>query len=234
MSSSTPVQSSRPFIEAYFENCWLPYAVLAFFWAVFYRKLLTGASWIFDDFAHQFFPTKSFMAISLSQGIIPYWNPYSFGGTPFFADPQIGVLYPLNTVLALFVSGGRLPPLCLQISIVFHALLMSVFTYLLGRHLKLSRCSALLMSVLFSYSSYMVIHLIHQALFEAVAWFPLIVLCWMLFVKTGNYLHLSLAVLSMALSILCGYPQVVFYNYLFIGSYVIAVISRKLWAKDWR
>ena len=41
---------------------------------------------------------------ALAAGSVPLWNPHERGGYPFLADPQTGVLYPLNWIV--YVAGS--------------------------------------------------------------------------------------------------------------------------------
>ena len=40
------------------------------------------------DGALQFLPWRDFMLDSFHRGVMPLWNPYSFGGAPFLANSQ--------------------------------------------------------------------------------------------------------------------------------------------------
>lgn len=53
------------------------------------------------------YPWQVFMNRELRAGRFPLWNPYSFGGAPFFANGQSGVLYPPRLALAYTVPPAR-------------------------------------------------------------------------------------------------------------------------------
>src|SRR5213080_1077586 len=55
------------------------------------------------DVTTQMYPWKHFTVEALQQGQIPFWNPYSFGGTSHLANYQSAVLSPLN-LLFFFMS----------------------------------------------------------------------------------------------------------------------------------
>src|SRR3989344_2690923 len=55
-----------------------------------------------DDQIRLFYPERTFANEMLGKGIIPLWNPYNFSGTPFLADLQSAIFYPLN-ILYFFV-----------------------------------------------------------------------------------------------------------------------------------
>lgn len=218
--------------KSIFDNQYVPYVIIFIFWLIFFRELITGASWLFDDFAHQYFPGKTLLAVSLSKGEFPFWNPYTFAGMPFFADIQIAILYPFNFLLSLFVNGERLAPIWLQLSIIIHYLLLSVFTYLLGRKLKMNNFAATIFSLAFTYSSYMIIHMIHQPLIEAVVWLPLTFLLWLKFLDDKKYIWIFPGILSIVLTILAGYPQVAFFNYFFLAMFTLFIFISKIREKN--
>ena len=131
---------------SFLEKKQIPYIILILFWIIFFRELITGAAFLFDDFAHQYYPTKTFLAVALSKGVFPFWNPYTFSGTPFFAQIDIATLYPFIYMMKYFVSGEHLPALVLQLSIIIHYLFMSIFCYWLGKQWKFSNVAALAFS----------------------------------------------------------------------------------------
>ncbi len=92
----------------------LPAAILLAVTAVFYWPVLICKGWLWNDFLDQNFVYRLFAAVSLKQGVIPFWNPYVFSGMPFFADVQAAVLYPLNLALTLFASHDWLNPVLVE------------------------------------------------------------------------------------------------------------------------
>ena len=216
------------------ENNWISLAILFVFWVIFFRQMITGAAFIGDDFIEQYFPGKTLSAVSLSKGFIPFWNPFAFSGMPFFADLQVAIFYPFNYVLSFFVSGEHLSPLALQLSIILHYLMCSVFCFYIGKHFKLTNTASVIFALMFTYSSYMIIHMIHQPLIEAVIWLPIVFLMWLKFIDTGKYIFIFIGTILMTFSVLAGYPQAAFYNYLFISVYVLIIFISKIREKDFK
>ena len=210
-------------LKSIFNNDYILLGILFVFWIFFFRELLTGSAYLFDDFIEQYYPGKFMSSVMLSKGIIPFWNPFVFSGMPFLADLQIAVFYPFNFVLTLFVKNDKLSALAIQNSIIIHYLLTSVFTFYLAKHFKLSGLFSLLFALMFTYSSYMMVHMIHMPLVEAATWFPLFFLLWLRFIETNKYYYTLLAGIVMAICILAGYPQVPFFNFFFIGVYSLFV-----------
>jgi hypothetical protein len=224
-------QKEKP-AENIFDKDWICLSLLVIFWVIFFRQLLTGSAFLFDDFIEQYYPGKLMASVSLKSGIFPFWNPFVFSGMPFFADLQIAVLYPFNLLLTLFTNGDKLSPLPIQFTIVLHYLLCSVFTFYLGKQFKLSNIFSVLFALLFTYSSYMIIHIIHMPLIEAAVWFPLILLLWLKFTETKKYFYAISAGIIMTVCILAGYPQVPFFNYFFIAIFAAVTVYRKYMEKD--
>lgn len=218
----------------YFTNDWFNILLLALFWLVLFRELITGSAWLHDDFPYVYYPGKFLAAVSLSDGIFPFWNPYSFSGMPFFADPQIAILYPFNYIFRFFVSDSYLSPLVVQNFIVLHYLLLSLFCYFLGKELKFSKFVSLIFSLLFTYSSYMIIHMIHMNLIETVVWLPLLMLLVLKFINEGKYFYIICAGLIMSVSVLAGYPQCFFYNYIFLSVVFLYYFYKTIRRKDFK
>src|SRR3990167_8418215 len=54
------------------------------------------------DLITQFYFWKVYLAENLRQGIIPFWNPYNFSGTPFLAHPAVAAFYPATLLYLIF------------------------------------------------------------------------------------------------------------------------------------
>src|SRR5262249_27024871 len=48
------------------------------------------------DLITTFYPFRSFVSQAVAAGTLPLWNPYLLGGTPFLANSQSSLFYPLN------------------------------------------------------------------------------------------------------------------------------------------
>lgn len=84
----------------------------------------------------------------LAYGQLPLWNPYSNGGTPHLAHPEVGI-FSVQTLLELLlgvVVGDK-------VSIILHLFVGLAGGYHLGRHLRMGRPAALLTAALFMLSS---------------------------------------------------------------------------------
>src|SRR5262245_27250641 len=69
--------------------------------------LLAASRWIVTDTVvpwdskNQFYAFFRFLASSIHDGVLPFWNPYHYGGHPSVADPQSLIFAPLFVLWAL-------------------------------------------------------------------------------------------------------------------------------------
>lgn len=174
---------------------WHCLVILAALAAVFFRNIILGQAYLWEDFIYQFYPFRNFATVALSRGEIPLWNPYTLGGMPFLADITSTVLYLPNILLVPFVSGGRLNFWFVEMFIVAHVVLAGVAMFYLARSLALSRIAATFSGFVYMLSGFTIVHMIHLVMICQVAWFPLAVLLF----------RRGLLERSMPMMILCGF-----------------------------
>lgn len=124
---------------------------------------------LITDPVQQQYPWR-WLAVEVEKNIqLPLWNPYSFAGTPLLATLQGGVLYPLNVLLFLlpFAIGW-------SVLIFLQPLLASMFTYLYLRNLRLKKEAALLGSIAFAFSGFMVAWMEWGTVGHVALWLPLV------------------------------------------------------------
>ncbi len=190
---------------------------------VFFWKLVTPLSgmrqWLWEDFIHQNYPYRVFAATSLARGIFPFWNPYVFGGQPFFADIQTAVLYPFNLLQTLWAFDGDLSPYLVQLVEVLHYFLAGWFTFRFLRASHLEDDSALLGAVAFAFSGFMVTHAIHMNFIFVFIWLPLVLEQLERALSGQGLRHALLAALFLGISTMGGYPQYSLYIYYTLALY---------------
>jgi len=158
------------------------------------------------DAVAQFYPWRVFYAKWMSQGIIPLWNPHQFCGTPFQANGQSAVLYPLNLVFLLFN-----PITALTVYALLHLFLAACFTYLLMRSLGVGRVGGVISGIVYALSAFMVLWLELPTFVGAAVWLP--AACWMakLAVERKSLIHAMLSGAAVAMAFLAGHFQIAFY-----------------------
>jgi len=128
------------------------------------NRILAGL----DVFTYTY-PYRQYAAEVLRQGGIPLWNPYLFMGVPFLANPQAGVLYPLNLLLTPLDA-----PEAVKATIVLHLVLASVFAYAWARvSFRFGRAAALVTGVTFGLGGFLGAQVEHVNQLSISAWLPL-------------------------------------------------------------
>src|SRR5262245_37509599 len=135
----------------------VPYLGLLIAVLVFFRKVLFSPGYVIPwDFRYFHYPLAAFIADALGSGRLPLWDPYTYCGRPFFADPQTQLFYPptLVTVLLSNMLGGDHLLYLLEWQLALHVFLAGVFTYILLTRLGLARSAALCGAVGFELSGF--------------------------------------------------------------------------------
>ncbi|MDQ6673891.1 MAG: hypothetical protein M3069_24635 [Chloroflexota bacterium] len=125
------------------------------------------------DSSSQYWPWYVYLGQSVRGGRIPAWNPSTFGGMPFAADPLSGWTYlPAMSIFAV------LPPAAGIATFMFaHFFLASLATAALGRTLGLVWPAALLSGAVYASSGAFQFQSISAQPFAAVAaWLPVCLL----------------------------------------------------------
>ncbi len=158
------------------------------------------------DAVAQFYPWRAFYAKWMSQGILPLWNPHQFSGTPFQANGQSAILYPLNLLFLLFG-----PITAFTVYALLHLFLAACFTYLLMRSLGVGRVGGVVAGIVFALSAFIVVWLELPTFVGAAVWLP--AACWMarLAMLRRSALYAMLSGVAVAMAFLAGHLQIAFY-----------------------
>ncbi len=145
---------------------------LLFLSLLFFYDLFAGRYLLTErDLSAYFIPPRFFWVESIQQGDFPLWNPYQFCGHPFFANPQYGILYPVNVLFFLLPFD-----IAFNGIIILHFFLGGLFTYLFLRDLKIDPAGSLIAGLVFMLSGYLLsVHSLLPTLLTVV-WTPLILL----------------------------------------------------------
>lgn len=181
------------------------------------------------DFTEQYFPLRATSARAWTQGQVPLWNRYIFGGQPALADIQIGGLYPPHILQAWLWGwiGQGFPLRALEWQVIIHfsiaGLGMFWLGYVLGQALHLPHHSKQLMGVvtalIFTYSGYLTGFPVQQvSIVQVSAWLPWVLVCLQLTLNALQQQRYRIAIgwgsgggVAFALAILAGHPQTVMY-----------------------
>ena len=151
---------------------------------ILYRQIaLTNLVLPGADAVTYFYPYRAYAADAIRSGRIPLWNPYVFLGVPFLANPQTGVFYPPNLLLAWLTPAAAVglarAPSLVAWSLALHAALAACGAYLYARRvLCLSPLPALLGASAFAFGGFLSGQAEHVNQLNVSAWFPLLLLLW--------------------------------------------------------
>src|SRR6266480_4022545 len=143
---------------------------------VFYHKIflhpteMITASDVIGTYALE----KWFFAYSIKTlHSFPLWNPYIFSGTPFPGNLTAALFYPLNLLYVLIPSD-----VAFGFMYVIDVYLISLFTYLFARKIKLDQISSFTAAIIFSFSASVAARIIpgHVFMLDNLVWFPLLLL----------------------------------------------------------
>jgi hypothetical protein len=85
-----------------------------------------------SDQADTFYPWIVFAGRALRDGELPLWDPYSFGGHPFFANGETNLLYPPRLILTRLFSASWAQDLFLLLHVWLSGVAMRFFIRRLG------------------------------------------------------------------------------------------------------
>ncbi len=229
--------------------------------AYFYNVVIPDGSSVLSDqntdTRHQLFYWRYFGFNTLAKGIIPLWNPYIYGGTPFVGGLQSAIFYPLNLIYLIFPIH-----VAINYSIILHVFLSGVFTYLYLRFIKLSpkseivrlsahdearnpklypdtlsRSSCMVSSIIFMFCAPQIFHVYpgHLPNLCTMIWLPLILLFSELFIRNRNFLYAFFGGVAVAFNILAGHPQYFFYTAIAVVVYfIIRIIQEFREHRHWK
>ncbi len=213
----------------------VPAAALAVILLIFFGDLLFfGGGRVLSangtDLYAQFLHWHTFGFGELRQGHLALWNPHIFSGAPFLAGFQSALFYPLNWLYMILPL-----PLAVNLGIVLHLFLGGYFMFLWLNHRGLSSSAAFLGSILFVFCGAQFPHIYagHLTNLCAIAWTPLIFLSIDGLFERPSLGWLLSGAFSIAMQILAGHPQYVYYTGITVVVYcsLLTITTRK---RSWK
>ena len=193
----------------------LLFLCLLFFWQILTPDPLDRRWLAKGDFTDQFYAFRTFLSQELWSGRLPLWNPFTLSGSPFLADMQAAVYYPLGLLIILLFGKGGLPLIAVEIEVILHFFLASLFVYLLVKTLSGSRLAGLVSGIVYAYGTYLTSYpKVQMAILEGQTWVPLSLLAIHLAAEADkkgrrrrSISWLALGGLALGLSALAGHGQ---------------------------
>ncbi|HLK19812.1 MAG TPA: YfhO family protein [Bryobacteraceae bacterium] len=177
---------------------------------IFYRKIIFSSQYIIPwDFRYYHLPLTTFIADSWRRGEFPLWDPNTYCGLPFFANINAQIFYP-PTAVTIFVANFFSPEKLtyfMELHLLAHVLLAGCFTFFLLRELNVNQGAALIGATIFQCGPYFTSQTQHLGAIDGAAWIPLACLTVVHLAKRFSLRWTGILALSLALSILAGFPS---------------------------
>jgi hypothetical protein len=175
-----------------------------------------------SDLLAEHVPAKRFLVRSWQEtGELPLWCPYSFAGSPFVHDPQVGMFYPPHWPLLLMreelVGSG------LSWLIVLHVIVAGWGTYAYSRSQGLGAPAALVAACGMMLAGKWMLHLLAagHSITVGLAWLPWVLLLLEGAIRTRSFRRATAAGVVFALVVLGTHPQWTFYAGLFLALWTL-------------
>ena len=195
---------------------------------IFYAPLLTGSGFLWEDLLFYSYPSANYLAAAFHEWRFPLWISGMQNGVPFYTNLNLTAFYPPLWVLAIVSPGGQVTVLQYQFYLVIHYVVAGIFIWLLLREHRIHPVASLTGMVVFVFSGFFSLHVIHANVITAFLWLPLQCLFAKRIVdcpcRWGNYAGFIVATL---ISFFAGFPQVIMYDSYFVLAYWVFIYIQK-------
>jgi hypothetical protein len=169
---------------------------------------------LLSDAAMLFQPWLIYAAGEIGHGRIPLWNPHVFAGSPFFANPQSALLFPLTWIALLLPLAPALT--LIAISKVACA---GIAMYAFLRVRALHPLAALMGATSFMFSGLLVVWL-QWSYASTLIFFPLLFAAVEWLSARDGHRPIAILALVVAFDAFAGYPQ----------GFLLGLVSAGAWA----
>lgn len=186
----------------------------------FFPMLSSTDIFVERDLAAFFIPPRYLWVTLVKSFQFPLWNPFNYCGIPLLATLQPGVFYPFHLLYFLLPFN-----IAWNWIIILHFFLAGVATYSLLRYLRSSYEGAVLGAITFMLSGYLIS--VHNLLTHllAVAWFPLVVVCFLTYFEKSKMKFLVFTSVLLTAQFFAGAPEISIITILVLC--VIAVFAHR-------
>ncbi len=169
------------------------------------------------DLFLQYYSWRDFGFHQLAKGNLALWNPHIFSGAPYFGEMQAALLYPPNWLFLLLPL-----PAAINWTIALNIFAIGAFMFFWMRTRGLHPAAAFFAGAVIMFSGPHFLHVFagHLPQLAAMTWAPLI-FCAIdgLFRTPQKISWCLLGIFAVAMQILAGFPQYVFYTGIVAGLY---------------
>src|SRR5438552_2954911 len=205
--------------------------LIALAFAMFGDLLISGGTRVLGhpttDMYLQFLPWRDFGFRELATGNLALWNPYIFGGAPYFGAMQAALLYPPNWLFLILPLAPAV-----NWSIALHVAAIGAFMFYWMRVRGLEIVPAIFAGVLVMFCGAHFLHIFagHLPHLLAMTWAPLIFCAIDALFETRNFRWCFVGMFAVGIQVLAGFPQHVFYTAIIAGIYsALRLIGQRNW-----
>lgn len=203
---------ASPRAKDWLARLFLLFLPAAFFW----RETLGWLTLADQDAVFWFFPAYKLAAEQISSGSFPLWNPYQYGGIPFFSEWQSGVLDPLNWIHWL---GATSRTVTLSMELSFAIALLAMFSY--ARSLNFTRRASVFAAIVFGLSGFLVGRTLYPGFVRIVALMPLVLCFTERLRQRGRWRDVVFGSLIVTWQVFAAHPQPLIYSSLLACAYAL-------------
>jgi len=187
---------------------------------------------LLSDLVLQNYQWKSFLRRSLSEGVIPLWQPNQFAGTPFLAAGQHGALYPFSLlyyVLPLPRAYGWFT--------VSQLWLAGVLMFVFARGMRLSRAAGAVAGVAYQFSAFFIVSVVFPMMISGAAWLPLLLLMIEFVIerrplrgdRPATVPWIALGALALMMNLFAGHVEITYYTLIVMAYWAAARLLWEWW-----
>ena len=208
-------------------------ACLGLLTLLFFADLLFGpgdqiVSGLGTDIYRQFAGWRSFGFGEIASGNFPFWNPFVYGGMPYFSGFQSALLYPPNYLYLVLPLEKAV-----NWGVALHAWWLGVGMLLWLRSMGLRQMAALFGGALLMFSAPHFLHIYagHLTNLCVMAWAPWLFLAIRSYRAEQKLAWVFWGAFVVTMQILAGHPQYVYYGAIIAGLYSLAELPRVRWSE---
>ena len=170
-------------------------------------------------------PLRVAAANIMRAGYLPLWNPYLFGGMPLHGAAQAGLLFPLNWSYLVFS-----PPVATNVMMLATYMLAALGAYLYARRSGSLITGAIVTSLAWQWSSFLISHIGHTNILQTAAMLP-----WILWAVDGYGMRSRqgkqgrravLLALLVAVQCFTGHQQTFTFSLMVAAAYAVVMARR--------
>jgi hypothetical protein len=179
------------------------------------------------DLFLQYYCWRDFGFHELAGGHLALWNPYIFGGAPYFGGMQSALLY-LPNWLFLFLPVAP----AVNWTVALNMFALGAFMFFWMRVRELSFVASFFAGALVMFAGPHFLHVFggHLPQMATMTWSPLIFCAIDGLFKTRRIGWCLLGMFAVAMQVLAGFPQYVFYTGIVAGLYAgLRLIAHRSW-----